>query len=472
MGPIISRGERIAPAAVRHDPLLEGAGATREHGPAVGRGRLYRAVMADERARRQGALFAAGMGAVAGAALGSGGGPRRTTVTAAAGAVALAATDALAKRRQKPNEIPALWSRIAASAALASPLGWALDRLAGRGQLAVGLTTGSLAGALGVRPQRIALGPAVGLAVGLAGRRADAGGALVASATMVTYRTASAALFRDPQVRLLANRVPAEQLPFVVPLEARTRYVGTGYVRDLARVLGGTYQEDAPDAGIVASLDELAGPDFDPAAAHPLVREFYEHTTRFRLDIVPEWRAWVRPGYLLYRTLVARPLGQANVPMNQREAQRGVRSRIDLVEREGLPTVRGWIRSFADSGDPIYVGIYTTYRDGERGYVSVGFPLPQANFTATLLPQVRSGGGLLLTSHSGLRDPGHYLTYVDPTDRQLTALEVQGFGERLDVYVEGGELRADHAFDLFGIPFLVLRYRITRKVRTGGPAGA
>jgi hypothetical protein len=28
-------------------------------------------------------------------------------------------------------------------------------------------------------------------------------------------------------------------------------------------------------------------------------------------------------------------------------------------------------------------GIYTTYRHQGRGYVSVGFPLPQASFTAT-----------------------------------------------------------------------------------------
>src|SRR4029450_9150986 len=31
--------------------------------------------------------------------------------------------------------------------------------------------------------------------------------------------------------------------------------------------------------------------------------------------IVARWRLWVRPGYLLYRNLVARPPGQANVPM-------------------------------------------------------------------------------------------------------------------------------------------------------------
>ena len=74
-----------------------------------------------------------------------------------------------------------------------------------------------------------------------------------------------------------------------MPREARSRYVGTGYVRELAEALGGSYLADAPDVGIVASLDELAGPDFDPAAVDPLVREFYEHTTRF----TPRHRAGV-----------------------------------------------------------------------------------------------------------------------------------------------------------------------------------
>jgi hypothetical protein len=215
----------------------------------------------------------------------------------------------------------------------------------------------------------------------------------------------------------------------------------------------------------VTSLDALAGPSFDPAGVDPLVREFYEHTTRFALDIVPQWRMWVRPGYLLYRTLVARPLGQANVPMSQREAQRGVRSRIDTIT--GRPdrseTIRGWIRSAADTGEPIYVGIYTTYRHSGHGYVSVGFPLPQASFTATLAPSARPGGGLVLNSRSELDQPGHYLTYIDPVSSDLTTLGVRGFAERLDVYSSDGELRAEHAFWVFGFPFLVLHYRMHRK---------
>jgi hypothetical protein len=348
----------------------------------------------------------------------------------------------------------------------------------GAGPVPVATVAGAAAGALGLRPQKVLLGPVVGAAtgaglaglrrVGAAGRGSagrEVPGAVAAAAAVVGFRAASAVLFRDPQLSLLAERVRAEDVPFVVPLASQTRYVGTGYVRSLAQVLGGTYTPDVADIGIVASLDALAGPSFDPAGVDPLVREFYEHTTRFALDIVPEWRMWVRPGYLLYRTLVARPLGQANVPMSQREAQRGVRSRIDTIT--GLPdrseTIRGWIRSAADTGEPIYVGIYTTYRRSGHGYVSVGFPLPQASFTATLAPSARPGGGLVLNSRSELDQPGHYLTYIDPVSSELTTLGVRGFAERLDVFVDGGELRAEHAFWVFGFPFLVLHYRMHRK---------
>ena len=186
---------------------------------------------------------------------------------------------------------------------------------------------------------------------------------------------------------------------------------------------------------------------------------------RFTRDMVPHWRLWVRPGYLLYRTVVARPLGQANVPMNQRETHRGIRSRIDTISLDdpGVVAIRCWIRSFADTDEPIYVGIYTTYRHGGRGYVSVGFPLPGASFTATLLPRARRGGGLILTSRSDLDQPGHYLARTDPATGQLTVLGVQGFAEQLDVYVQDGELRAEHAFSIFGLPFLILHYQIHRK---------
>jgi hypothetical protein len=71
----------------------------------------------------------------------------------------------------------------------------------------------------------------------------------------------------------------------------------------------------------------------------------------------------------------------------------------------------------------------------------------------------------VLDSRSELDQPGHYLTYIDAQRAELTTAAVRGFAERLDVYTEAGELRAEHAFWVFGLPFLVLHYRITRKPR-------
>jgi hypothetical protein len=408
--------------------------------------------------------FAASVGGLAGASLAARRGVRSAAVAAVVGAVGLGTSEAVARARQKEGEIPALWQRIAVSAALAAPLGWVAGKLTGAGPRTVGASTGAVVGAMGVRPQKVALGPLVGVAVGQALSRGPAPAAVVASGTVLAFRTTSALLFRDAQVSLLAERVSAADLPFVVPRPARSRYVGTGYVAGLAEELGARYTADAPDTGIVSSLDALAGPTFDPAQVDPLVREFYEHTTRFALDIVPQWRLWVRPGYLLYRTAVARPLGQASIPMNQREAQRGIRSRIDTISGvDDAVSVRGWIRSFADDDEPIMVGIYTTYTHGGSGYVSVGFPVPEGSFTATLLPRARPDRGLTLTSRVDDGQAGHYLAYVDTVADELTALAVHGFEEQLDVFVEDGVLRAEHAFWLFGFPFLTLHYRIGRK---------
>jgi hypothetical protein len=139
-------------------------------------------------------------------------------------------------------------------------------------------------------------------------------------------------------------------------------------------------------------------------------------------------------------------------------------STIDTITLDGGEEIdiRGWIRTFADSGKPIYVGIYTSFRHQERGYVSVGFPIPSANFTATLLPSNAGEHDFVLTSRTDLEFPGHYLSSVDSERDALTVLKLLYFQERIFVYVADGELRTDHCFCLAGQRFLTLHYEIER----------
>jgi hypothetical protein len=404
-------------------------------------------------------------GTIAGAA---GGAALAGVPGALIGAVLFAASEAIAAARHGPAEPKPLAGRIAASALLMAVFGWLLGVLYGSDHTVLtAIVSGALMGLFGIRPAKVALGIAIGAAVGVALDALDGtvGPALVAATVTVVYRVVAAVVYRKrPLVRIMAEEVPAAELRYVVPFEARSKYVGADYVEQLAQVRGGTFRRNPPDVGIIGSLDDLAGPTFDPARVDPLIREFYEHTSRFKLSIVPEWRRWMKPGYEVFKRVVAEPLGQAAIPSNIEEAQRGMVSTIDTIDLDGdeVIDIRGWIRTFADSGKPIYVGIYTTFRHDGRGYVSVGFPIPSANFTATLLPRNPGAHDFLLTSRTGLPFPGHYLSSVDGERDALTVLKLLAFEEEIHVFVEDGELRTNHSFSLAGQRFLTLRYFIER----------
>jgi len=410
-----------------------------------------------------GVLLGAAGGAVLGAAIdgiGAGAG-------AAVGALLYAPAEALTSLHQAPAAPKPIWQRIFASALLMALFGWLLGLIYDP-PLFIAIVSGGLLGALGLRPLKVVLGLAVGAGVGAVFAALDGGAepALVAATVAVVYRVIAAVVYRDrPLVRIMAEEVPAAQLRYVVPFEARSRYVGADYVEQLAEIKGGTFRRNPPDVGILASLDSLDGPGFDGSRVHPLIREFYEHTSRFRLSIVPEWRPWMKPAYGLFKRVVAEPLGQAAIPSNIEEAQRGMVSTIDTIDLDDdeVIDIRGWIRTFADSGKPIYVGIYTSFRHEQRGYVSVCFPLPSANFTATLEPRNSGEHDLLLTSDSKLAYPGHYLSSVDSERDALTVVKLLSFREQIHVYVADGELKTDHSFALAGQPFLTLRYEIERR---------
>jgi hypothetical protein len=406
------------------------------------------------------------LGALGGAVLGDAIGALGAAAGAVIGALLYAPTEALASLNQAPAEPKPIWQRIFGSALLMAVFGWLLG-LIYDAPVFIAIVSGGVLGLFGLRPLKLALGLLTGAVVGGLFEAFDggAGPALVAATVAIVYRGIAAVAYRDrPLVRIMAEEVPAADLPYVVPFEARSRYVGADYVEQLAQGKGGRFRRNPPDVGILASLDSLDGPDFDASRVHPLIREFYEHTSRFRLSIVPEWRVWMKPAYALFKRVVAQPLGQAAIPSNIEEAQRGMVSTIDTIDFDDdeVIDIRGWIRTFADSGQPIYVGIYTSFRHEDRGYVSVGFPIPSANFTATLEPRNADAHDLLLTSRSKLAFPGHYLSSIDSERDALTVIKLLSFQEQIHVYVTDGELKTDHSFSLAGQRFLTLRYEIAR----------
>jgi hypothetical protein len=268
---------------------------------------------------------------------------------------------------------------------------------------------------------------------------------------------------------LFLVEVKPADVPFVVPIESKTHKVGADFVRDLATKTGGDFVEDPPDIGLLNDFSVLKGPEFDPALVDPLIHEFYEHTTRFTLDVVPHWRLLYRPAFWIFRHLFAEEIGQFNLPFDVHEARQGLESHIDTIDfnHDKVIDLRGWVRVYRQSRLPIYVGIYTTTRIGDRPYVSVGFPFPFANLTATLRPTNVGSRLILRTDPEAGTVSGDYISLLDPATQRLEVFRIRDFHEEIEVFVEGGQLLTHHRFYFIGGLFLTLVYTIHRK-----PAGA
>ncbi len=415
-----------------------------------------------------GALIGAAGGAALSSSLPGGGWP----LGAAIGAVVLGLLSAWADATRTAGRPQPLAMRIASAAFLMAILGWLLELMLPDWSLWVpGVIIGTIVGVAGLRPRKVLLGIGVGALVGI-GFQAWApavGWAWVAAATVVVYRLSAAFLWRGrDQIKVMGEQVAPDQLPFVVPFAEAGKHVGVDYLERYAITVGARFRHQPQDIGILASLDHLTGRGFEAAAVDPLIREFYEHTSRFTLSIVPEWKWWMRLPYRLYRETVARPLGQANAPFEIEEVQRGVISWIDTldVDDDGVADVRAWVRAYQD-GQPIYVGIYTVVGIDGANFVAVGFPLPSGSFTATLRPQNDEAGGLSLLSQTVSGPAGHYLSYVDPGG-DLTTLRLSSFGEEIRVFLVDGDLKTEQRFSLGGVTFLILHYDIAR---SSGRAG-
>jgi hypothetical protein len=230
-------------------------------------------------------IWGAALGAASGAVLGDaidgvGAGPG-----ALIGAALYAPTEAITSITRGPAEPKPLWYRILSSALLMALFGWVLGLIYGPDEpLLTAIISGALIGLFGLRPGKAFLGLLVGAVLGALFQALDGDvePALVAAAVALTYRVIAAIAYRGRElVRIMAEEVPASELRYVVPFEARSRYVGADYVEQLAKIRGGTFRRNPPDVGILASLDSLEGPSFDASRVHPLIREFYEHTSRF-----------------------------------------------------------------------------------------------------------------------------------------------------------------------------------------------
>lgn len=271
--------------------------------------------------------------------------------------------------------------------------------------------------------------------------------------------------FTQRWVQLTGKRLDLSEDTWLDGPIGETREIGGRFFEALAAREGLRLRRASGSAGLMASFDALAGPGFDPRAVHPRVREFYERTSRFSLDVWSEWSGLFRPFGRLLAMLFSRRLQQLNVPLTPLSTSRGMSNVLVQLEDPKSSELRytGWVRHNRGSGATVYVGAYSvaSIPGHPSPCVKVVFPLPNGNATVFMKPRADADGSLILESVGRtVGDPGFYFLVRDVGTRVWVRF-LRGFRERIRVYVEPpGELRTDHLFSIWGRAFLRLHYHL------------
>lgn len=262
--------------------------------------------------------------------------------------------------------------------------------------------------------------------------------------------------------RVTGRRVDLERAEqwLDAPISPSAR-VGTDWIGVEAARHGGALGADDPDAGLLPSMSALDGPGFAASELHPLVRDFYEHTASWQMDV---WSAW-SPVFWPVGELVSRWWGrrveQLALPMRPLDVAHGMDSNVTPVrDHAGVQVASAWTRTLRDSGRTVFSGAYSsrTLPGAPRPSVHVAFPLESGNLQVFLRPSVTADGGLLLESpRGGFGEDGAYVVVNGPRAHAARVPLHETFHVHVD---RDGVLRTDHELRVWGASALRLHYRL------------
>lgn len=238
--------------------------------------------------------------------------------------------------------------------------------------------------------------------------------------------------------------------------------VGDSWLQAAAASYGGAVLEGVDGGGLLSDMDRLDGSDFKAAKLRPEIRDFYEHTAHWRMEVWTQWSPMFQPAGELVSRLFGRRVRQLALPTRPLDVAYGMDSRVAIITGPaGEQRAAGWLRTLRSTGEYVYSGCYSSRRlpGATQPSVHVAFPLEAGNVQVFLRPRVLPGGDLELSSSAG--QFGEEGAYVVVEDRATYGARVP-IHETFRVYLDGeGVLRTDHLLCLWSAPVIRLHYKLT-----------
>jgi len=238
--------------------------------------------------------------------------------------------------------------------------------------------------------------------------------------------------------------------------------VGDQWLHSLEQ--SGRVRRAASEDGLLETMSALDGPDFSSCAVDPAVRDFYEHTASWRMQVWSQWNALFAPGGELIARLFGRRVEQLALPVEPLAVSQGMSSVVRVVEDpSGARLGAAWLRTLRLDGSKVYSGFYRVGRlpGIDQPHVKVAFPLESGSVQVWLAPANDTDGSFWLRSRSArFGADGAYV--AAQVGGRWYAAQVP-LRETFHVFVDPeGVLRTDHSLNVGRWQALRLHYRLDR----------
>lgn len=240
--------------------------------------------------------------------------------------------------------------------------------------------------------------------------------------------------------------------------------VGADWIAAEAARHNGTVDASTHCGGLLHDIAALDQPGFDSRLVRPEIRDFYENTSAWDMEVWASWSPLFWPAGELISRWFGRRVEQLALPMRPLDVAHGMDSRIDMIrDGNGRQVAAAWMRRLRATDRVVFSGCYSTRTlpRTTRPSVHVAFPLESGNVQVFLRPSTTAGGGLRLESPRGAF--GQDGTYVVVRDGGRDHAARPPLHESFHVYVDQrGVLRTDHELRLWNAAAVRLHYKLER----------
>lgn len=245
----------------------------------------------------------------------------------------------------------------------------------------------------------------------------------------------------------------------------QTDGIGEKFIQQLAEKENLIIAKSNHKKGLLQSINQLNLTEEEQNELSKEVIDFYENTGNYNLDLDVKWNPYFKMFGGLLKILFSNRIEQLNIPMDNRENSKALKSEIIQLIDEKSQTVKRivWLRTFIESKQVVYSGVYETCTiPSGRTCIKAIFPLPNGSATVILNPSVGKKGELILNS-SGKKigDSGFYFLLQD-AQNNVWAKFVKSFKDELIVCSKNEKITAIQTLTLWNLKVLTFTYNIQK----------